>query len=608
MRNLLFLFTMLFAFSQSGFSQESIFPAASNPVLKKHFNPNAAHVLRVMAVDTASMPFVDDFSLNSDYPTDSLWLDRDVFVNNNYSESPVTIGIATFDGLDEFGDPYTPGSSQDAISDHLTSRPIMLQLLPGDTVAWLSFFYQPQGLGDIPELNDSLVLEFKDTGNVWHHMWAVPGRGDTAFKRVTILINDPVYLFNGFQFRFYNIATANGNRDHWNLDYVIVEYNSVTAINDFGFLHPQITLLNDYTAMPYPHYKEPGVAASVMKTTVNDTIRNFDYGPSSVAPYLSIIDSLGTTQTFSYPSLIVGLNLQQDTGYTIPLNGFIFDNTHAVDSMDFKVKSFSDSPFNQLKLNDSSFHTQHFYNYYAYDDGTAEAAYGLQGNVDIASAYQFDVKKQDTLLGVQIYFNPTGIDVSNKLFQLTVWSDINIGNNTDVQLYRMINCKPGPFDGINEFKTYLFDTLLIVNPGNIWIGMIQNEPQTLYGVGFDRNTDARSHMFYHIDTAWYQSSIPGSWMMRPLFGKHISGVGIDEVNNEGPAFSMYPNPANDMLLLSSTEQKKLRYEIINSVGALVMKGNVDGKKINLSAYARGFYMVRVMDEQNRFSVKKIILE
>ena len=33
----------------------------------------------------------------------------------------------------------------------------------------MSFFYQPQGLGDIPESGDSLIVEFRDTSGDWQH-------------------------------------------------------------------------------------------------------------------------------------------------------------------------------------------------------------------------------------------------------------------------------------------------------------------------------------------------------------------------------------------------------------------------------------------------------
>jgi hypothetical protein len=275
--------------------------------------------------------------------------------------------------------------------------------------------------------------------------------------------------------------------------------------------------------------------------------------------------------------------------------------------MDFQVKSYSDSPINQNKLNDSSFYTQHFYNYYSYDDGSSEWAYALSGNQDVWAAYQFNIKVQDTLRGVQIYFNPTGYDVSNKLFQLTVWSDVNIGQNTSVEMYRMINQKPDTFDGINVFKTYLFDTLLVVGPGNIWVGMIQNDPQTLFGIGFDRNTDSRDKMFVHFDGFWHQSNIPGSWLMRPLFGEDISLVGISEAEKQGPSFTVYPNPASALLHLHS--EKECTYQIFNSIGSMVETGRLLGEKsIDVSKFSKGIYVVKVLDAQNRFTAKKVILD
>lgn len=599
---------LLFIFSAGMISaQETLFPLDHNPVLVKLDHSNH---MRMAFVDTASLPFVEDFSLNSHYPTDSLWIDRHVFVNTNYSPNPVTIGVGTLDGLNEFGRPYQPGANFDSVADFLTSKPLRMSLAAGDTNAWLSFFYEPQGWGDQPESGDSLVLQFKDTGGVWNTMWSVPGRADTAMQRVNIRVSDPKFHFDGFQFRFYNIATVNGNRDHWHLDYIILDKNTVenVAIPDFAFIRPQTSLLTEYTAMPYSHYKVAGVPGAQMRPELEDTIRNFDYGPSAVAPFINISDQMGLNNTYSYPNTIVGLNLQNDTGYIIPLNGFQFP-VYANDSMDFLVKSYSDSPLNQNKLNDSSHFYQHFHNYYAYDDGTAEVAYGLTGNTDVWAAYQFNLTMQDTLRGVQIYFNPTGINVTNVLFQLTVWSDVNVGANTSTELYRMINQRPDSFDGVNVFKTYVFDTLLVVGPGNIWVGMIQNQPLTLYGIGFDRNTDSRSKMFYHIDGFWYQSSIQGSWMIRPLFGKEISLVGVEELANTPPSFSLYPNPANDKLYLRTDEKGDVRFEIYSILGKIISSGTFTGSTAtDVSSLARGMYVVKITDRDNNFSSGKFILE
>ena len=76
------------------------------------------------------LPFYDDFSYAGPYPNPSLWLDQYVFVNNTKGVAPPTIGVATFDGLNQFGYPYdsTVVSSGNTIapphsSDTLTSTP-----------------------------------------------------------------------------------------------------------------------------------------------------------------------------------------------------------------------------------------------------------------------------------------------------------------------------------------------------------------------------------------------------------------------------------------------------------------------------------------------------
>ena len=80
------------------------------------------------------------------------------FVNRTYPINPVTIGVATFDGLDEYG--YARNFSQSnpsAPSDTLLSQEIDLSAV--DT-AYLMFYFQGKGIGDAPQSNDSLVLEF----------------------------------------------------------------------------------------------------------------------------------------------------------------------------------------------------------------------------------------------------------------------------------------------------------------------------------------------------------------------------------------------------------------------------------------------------------------
>ncbi|REK06979.1 MAG: T9SS C-terminal target domain-containing protein [Bacteroidetes bacterium] len=594
-------------------AQEHVYPLGVNHVILEYLEKDPGLVSRRTAIfDTVQLPFVDDFSRPGIYPFDSLWEDKDVFINSNYANRPVTIGVATFDGLDAFGRPHDSLSSSDAIADYLTSRPIDLGGLQNDPTVWLSFFVQPQGLGDIPEPQDSLVLQFKDSSGNWNWMWSEAGRADSAFKRVNIHINDNKYLYKGFQFRFYNIATVNGNRDHWNLDYVILNKNTAAndSIRDNAFINVQGSLLNEFSAMPYPHYKSLSNPASAVRTSFSDTIRNINYGNTSLNYILEIQDEQQIVQYSSIPS-----NLNSSSGTNTIFNTtttYSFSNSLPKDSTHFLFKSYFSQPgILSNANNDTSYHTQYFHNYYAYDDGSAEIAYGITGNADVKLAYLFNVKMTDTLRGVQIYFNPTGLNVHNKLFQLAVWSQLTVGSSNDNLIYKMIDQKPANPDSINGFATYYFDSLLVIPAGNIYVGIIQNEPQTLYGIGLDRNTDSRSKMFYHVDGFWYQTSVKGSWMIRPFFGKESPVVSVNEINPETFEVTLYPNPANSQFNIEIPGRTHDDYQVtmFNITGQKLLEEKFNPQHIyNTKFLSPSIYFVRITDNRKgTVSVRKLII-
>jgi len=102
-------------------------------------------------------PFFEDFSQSNVVPNPNLWQNSDVFVNTTIGISPPSIGMATFDGINEDGRPYGGGHGP---SDELTSTFIDLNAFsPADDV-YFSYWVQPKGYGDRPEFIDSLVLEF----------------------------------------------------------------------------------------------------------------------------------------------------------------------------------------------------------------------------------------------------------------------------------------------------------------------------------------------------------------------------------------------------------------------------------------------------------------
>jgi hypothetical protein len=90
----------------------------------------------------------------------------------------------------------------------------------------------------------------------------------------------------------------------------------------------------------------------------------------------------------------------------------------------FEVKSFISTNTSDNHANDTTRFIQVFSNYFAYDDGSAEAGYSIygQGAQNARVAYAFTAYKADTLSGISFYFNPLSADTSFG-FRIAVWAD-----------------------------------------------------------------------------------------------------------------------------------------------------------------------------------------
>ena len=234
----------------------------------KHNTEKFKEIRGLTSADTLVLPFFDDFSGHSIFPDIKKWTDNYVFINNTYSDQQITAGIATFDALDNTGKMYDQASTSGFEADHLTSQPINLNYSSSDNI-WLSFFYQAGGLGDPPEANDSLTLQFfAPLEQKWYSIWKVGGSLDQRFKPAIIRINEDRFLQNGFQFRFVNYASISpsltdpsmvGNCDIWNIDYVLLDKNrnaGDTTFADVAFTLPLRSLLKSHEAMPWKQFRQ----------------------------------------------------------------------------------------------------------------------------------------------------------------------------------------------------------------------------------------------------------------------------------------------------------------------------------------------------------------
>ncbi|MDR0603662.1 MAG: T9SS type A sorting domain-containing protein [Bacteroidales bacterium] len=201
----------------TNYAQEILTGLYKNAIIEDSYN----HLLRnqkssvLIYYEPILIPFIDDFSNYTGYPDTALWIGKQAFINQSFSIDPPTIGCATLDAVNEKGELYEHASIYPFGADTLLSKPIRLDsifsplpsaLTPADSVSFY-FYYQPGGgdgnpwekLGDVPEKNDSLILEFGyQSGNtelLYYMMrWVYPtdtvNAGDTIYSNC----NPDVYI------------------------------------------------------------------------------------------------------------------------------------------------------------------------------------------------------------------------------------------------------------------------------------------------------------------------------------------------------------------------------------------------------------------------------
>lgn len=546
------------------------------------------------------LPFKEDFSRDN-FPGNAdgnpvLWSTTAAYLNETFAINPPTIGVVTFDGLDETGYPYDfdcPNCYGPA--DTLTSTDIDLSNNAGNLV--MSFFIQGEGRGNKPEPSDSLVLQFYAPDSAaWHHAWSTPGKGVDDFEMILLPINDAKYHHPEFKFRFVNYATQSGALDHWNLDYIELDDNrslSDTIIQEISYVNPQYTLLNEYSSVPWDHFY-PGL---MRDNIVLDGINNDDDGAFLSGNLFEIYyDGMlqGSFPNSNEPSVSAGSEFIYSHSVGGNPNNYSYDSSIPEDEVTFDVHfQFTVSPDNILTNNEINF-SQSFSNYYAYDDGSAERGYGVD-NFGGQVAYRFDFEKADSLAGVDMYFLPIAEDPSDGTIFITIWSHDAANNQPDTiiyqdQLFSYVNYG----DQLNEFITYPLETKIFVDSiSPIWVGWTQTDNISL-NVGNDKNTNNNlSRLKYNVTGSWFSSIIEGTLMIRPVVGEIIV-TDLQEIASLENEVILYPNPTqNEVYLQLPFGGLNWNYEIFNLTGTRLIESSLLKQQISLSHLPDGMYWIRL---------------
>jgi hypothetical protein len=608
---------------------------------------------------TLSLPFWDDFSVPDGHLAHpSHWIiNEKVFVNDGQAINPPSINVASFDGYNENGLPYSTIPEDTGYGDTLASQFIDLDAVAAmyrDDI-YLSFFYQAGGNSDIPNEDDYLKLEFKsDKGWREIHKFEVKSNTDpTLFYDTAIQIpqdipnSDATYFHDEFQFRFTSYGKISGSYDAWHLDYVYLnrrvedneerineaddptrvnEYDKNTNISDRTTTKPFTTIFtNGYYSMPRNHFNEkkhltkPFVFMYSLKhvtflqpvsytsrftithykdniptTTFDGILETSDFNLLPILEHATDqIHALPDTSTFRAP----GADL---TNVVVKI---AIEGGDDVPAKDYYARY---API-KFRSNDTLQHTFTLSDYYAYDDGVAEYAMSLeaQGN---QFAYRFVMDEAvgtDTLNGAYIYF-PFAGGTAPETMQIFIFPD-KAGKPDSMWIYRQT--VPVTRTANNLFSEIPFTQGVLVQD-TFYIGYLETltgEPD-LIRIGLDASHDTNQHMFYRntVYHKWLQDDgFTGSVMIRPRFGKATVITGIEDDPNP---VSIYPNPTQGEFYMKGRVDN---LQVITLTGQRVsfrVEHMEDTKKIMLQGATPGLYIVRYQSGSKIYTNKILVRE
>ncbi|MCA6074886.1 T9SS type A sorting domain-containing protein [Fulvivirga sedimenti] len=577
------------------------------------------------------LPFWEDFSASRTLDPLKWQNSENVLLNDGLTFTPPSLNVASFDGLDANGQPYGSGSVSGLV-DSLSSTTINLSGYSFADDIYMSFFYQAGGLGNMPnDGDDSLRLEFLNNQGNWITVWPVAGETimDGDWHQEIIPISSSQFLHSGFRFRFQSVGNLTGMFDIWNLDYIYINRNrnpTDRSYPDRAINEPLSSFVSNYFVVPYDHYLasqniEPYFWIRNLVTGVFNQNKAYKYFFNY---QIDVTDTLGNTFQFSDSEFVeplespIGIGETEQVVIREPLADFggidggdsarvsieiildAEDNRPISDAGDYDPSKYAPIDF---RINDTLRSTYFLTDLYAYDDGTAEAAAGLNFAAD-RLAVQFELLPDSgRITAVDMYFPFIGSEPAGKSVDLIIWND-DEGVPGDV-LYRQQTTirREG---GLNNFVRYELNRSVKVQ-GTYYVGYRQNTNGEL-GLGLDLNTFSGTKMFFNLDIQWEENSlVPGSLMLRPVFGKVDDViVGNDPLISE--ELQLWPNPSTDgnFYLRGNVHS----WTVMDITGKSMKSGNVtpglgDPVLVDLSTFRSGLYILQVRLSNGQYQSLKI---
>ena len=561
-------------------------------------------------------------------PESMLWeKNSGVFINNTFAYKPISMGVATFDGLNANGLPYSNVFNKAGACDTLTSVP--LEWTDTTDQNFVSFYFQRARMvvQIIPDQVDSLVLQFKAKSGNWISYWNAKGEITTQpqeFQYRAVAVPDS-FAHSGFQFRFINFGIQNGNFDVWNLDYVRMDTqhgptDSLAA--DFAMSQLPTRLLKGFSALPlnqFNYYLNNSIP--ILEDTIFSEVVNLVPGSPQPATAFFSVNSIIPDSSKSLVNIdqsgIIGSTRPLEPGFSrrtigIPTSSFSnkLQNLNQYTTLQYGF-GINKNEFNVYQSNDTLYNTLNLSTYVAYDDGSAELIRGVGGNL-AKGAVKFYIPETDTLTDIALNFPRTPFNFEQTTsFTLILYDSINIETNFERPIFRLPVILP-PADSVNKFDYFSLRlrpiSQRIIKGGQSFFigwqqGLIDNGNEVK--LGCDINSSNPGMFYYNSQGKWLIWAFDNFPMMiRPVFGVE-NPVSIKEIVSS-PRNPFFPNPST-----GSIQNKEAFYklQIFNQLGQTIFEKNhgeaFQSIEIDLQP---GLYVARWQDQSSIYQSQRLVIE
>lgn len=556
----------------------------------------------------SNQSFFDDFSSGTT-PDSNLWdlcaqdPARYPSIMRHAAVEPPSLGAAMFDGVSPANRPYEKDLLRGGC-DRLESHFIDLSNLDPDSDVWLSFFLQPQGFGHAPTRRDSFRVFLNARSqrdpavDSLVQVFSQAGSGRHDFRQNTLQIGNSIFFHTRFYIVFESYGYQNGVINTWHLDYVnfgLARTPTDTLYQDRSVCYLDKPPFEPYTAIPFQQYQAGQLANSfdIVGSNLTGQATNVNITTEITDPVGGNVFSPAYRQSFS-----ASMNGYGESYFAA--NPFLDNQTLATPyAATFRQEVKLTSPTDSKPQNDRFITDFRIDTLMAYDDGEADAGYGL--NKARGFGQQFEVRSQDSLMAIWICFAPqvdffNGGSLEDEIFELVVWD----GADPDSILYaQSANTRVVYGDSTNHFERYRLLVPVSVS-GTIYVGLRQLSNAAI-GVGMDWSYNNRDKIFWDSLGIWTASRFDATLMIRPEF-RNINFnpppfTGVEDVQKIS-SLIFYPNPLSDNRLYWETELNFIKFEATlfdlqgREISCQVEKEN---QLIRLPQDIRsGFYLLKYM--------------